>query len=382
MTSLPDRAIEPRPVIPVYRPDLSGNEQRYVMECLETSWISSIGAFIGRFEGALADVTGASHAIAVCNGTVALHLALHSLDIGPGDEVIVPTFTYIASVNTILQTGATPVFADSRESDWLLDPADVARRITPRTKAIMAVHLYGTPCGMTELAALARAHGLNIVEDCAEALGTKLHGRHVGTFGDIGTFSFFGNKTVTTGEGGMVVCNDSALAETMRLVKGQGQSPNQRYWHDRLGFNYRMTNIAAAIGLAQMERFETTLIRKNRIDEKYRELMADLPVTFQQPSPGAEQSLWLMTLLLPKGSDRDRLMADMAAGAIETRPVFFCAHQLPIYARERQTAGRFPVAEDIAARGLSLPSYPSLTQAEMEHVVRSLHQALAVQGML
>jgi perosamine synthetase len=165
-------------------------------------------------------------------------------------------------------------------------------------------------------------------------------------------------------------------------VKGQGQSHDRRYWHERLGFNYRMTNIAAAIGLAQMERFEATLTRKHKIAEKYRELMADLPVTFQQASPGAEQSLWLMTLLLPKGSDRDRLMADMAANAIETRPVFFCAHQLPVYAREGQAAERFPVAEDIQARGLSLPSYPSLTPSEMEHVVRSLRQALAVQELL
>jgi perosamine synthetase len=168
----------------------------------------------------------------------------------------------------------------------------------------------------------------------------------------------------------------------MRMVKGQGQSLDRRYWHERLGFNYRMTNIAAAIGLAQMERFQATLARKQRIDEKYRALMADLPVAFQQPSPGAEQSLWLMTLLLPKGVDRDRLMTDMAADAIETRPVFFCAHQLPVYAREGEVAERFPVAEDIAARGVSLPSYPSLTLPEIERVVRSLRRALSEQGRL
>jgi len=380
MTSLPDRTLELTQVIPVYRPDLSGNEQRYVMECLESSWISSIGTFIERFEAALGETTGAPHAIAVCNGTVALHLALHTLGIGPGDEVIVPTFTYIASVNTILQTGATPVFADSRPSDWLLDPTDVARRITPRTKAIMAVHLYGAPCDMTELCALARAHGLRIVEDCAEALGTRLNGRHVGTFGDVGTFSFFGNKTVTTGEGGMVVCYDPELAGQMRLVKGQGQSPTRRYWHDRLGFNYRMTNIAAAIGLAQMERLPATLIRKQAIAKEYRRLLAGFPVAFQEMQTGVDYSLWLTTLLLPEGTDRDRLIADMAADAIETRPVFFCAHEMPEYAQEGQVAGLFPVAENIAARGLSLPSYPSLTPANMERIVQSLRRALATQG--
>src|SRR3954451_7100343 len=241
----------PNPVIPVYRPDLSGNERRYVLECVDTTWISSIGAFIPRFEQVLAEVSGAPHAIAVCNGTVALHLALHCLDLGPGDEVIVPSFTYIASVNTIAQTGAKPVFADVRASDWLLDPADAAARITPRTKAILPVHLYGALCDMPALCRLAETHRLRIVEDCAESLGGTLDGRHAGLFGDVGTFSFFGNKTVTTGEGGAVITRDDTLAARMRQAKGQGQSLPRRYWHEVLGFNYRMTNIAAAIGVAQ-----------------------------------------------------------------------------------------------------------------------------------
>jgi perosamine synthetase len=381
MTSLPEPAPTLRALIPVYRPDLSGNEQRYVMECLETNWISSIGAFIPRFENAVAEVTGARHVIAVSNGTVALHLALHSLGIGPGDEVIVPTFTYIASVNTILQTGATPVFADSQASDWLLDPADVARRITPRTKAIVAVHLYGAACNMTALMALAHQHDLHVIEDCAEAFGTKWDDRHVGTIGTVGTFSFFGNKTITTGEGGMVICNDDTLATEMRLVKGQGQSADRRYWHDRLGFNYRMTNICAAIGLAQMERATETLTRKAAIAAHYSELLADLPVTLQSLPPQTDSALWLLTLLLPKGTDRDRLMADMSADAIETRPVFFCANTMPVYVGLGR-ADRFPVAEDIAARGISLPSFPALTRSEIEHVVQSLRFGLAAQGKL
>ena len=236
--------------IPVYRPDLSGNERRYVLECMDSSWISSIGVFVERFEQAMAEATGAAHAIAVCNGTVALHLALHVLGLRAGEEVIVPSFTYIASVNTIAQTGATPVFAESRRSDWQIDPDDAARRITRRTKAIMPVHLYGYACDMKVLQDLAAQHGLAVVEDCAEAMGTRLAGRHVGTFGEIGTFSFFGNKTVTTGEGGMLVTNDDELAMRLRQTKGQGQSLTKRYWHEIFGFNYRMTNIAAAIGTA------------------------------------------------------------------------------------------------------------------------------------
>ena len=370
-------AIASRERIPVYRPDLSGNERRYVLECVDSSWISSLGTFIERFEGAVSKESGAPHAIAVCNGTVALHLALHCLDIGPGDEVIVPTFTYIASVNTIAQTGATPVFAESRKSDWLLDPADVERRITPRTKAIMPVHLYGAACDMDALTEIAQRHELKIVEDCAEALGTFIGGRHVGTFGDVGTLSFFGNKTITTGEGGMVITSNEALARRMRITKGQGQSLTRRYWHDVLGFNYRMTNIAAAIGLAQMERFDAILVRKRAIANQYRQEALNLPVTFQVVDPGVTSSEWLVSLLLPESIDRERLMAVMDFEGVETRPVFYPAHHMPMHHRDE----RFPLAESIATRGLSLPSYPALSDADISRVMDTLANALREQKL-
>jgi perosamine synthetase len=363
-------------LIPIYRPDLSGNERAYVLECIDSSWISSIGAFVDRFERAVAEVTGAAHAIAVCNGTVALHLALHVLGVGPGDEVIVPSFTYIASVNAIAQTGATPVFAESRQSDWLIDVEDVARRITSRTKAILPVHLYGYACDMLSLRALAAQHGIAIVEDCAEAFGTTLSGRHVGTFGECGTFSFFGNKTVTTGEGGMVITNDAALALRLRQTKGQGQSFTRRYWHEVLGFNYRMTNIAAAIGTAQLERLPVILERKRALAAQYRDLLASSPVIFQQPLPDMVSSNWLFSLLLPKGADRDQVMSALQSQEIETRPVFYPAHHMPMYARPLN----LPVAESIAARGISLPSYPGLTGQDVERVVLALRGALRAQG--
>lgn len=358
--------------IPVYRPDLSGREREYVLDCVDSSWISSIGAYIERFEAAMAGVTGARHAVSVCNGTVALHLALHCLDIGPGDEVIVPSFTYIASVNTIAQTGATAVFAESRGNDWLLDPADIERRITPRTKAIMAVHLYGAACDMTSILEIANRHGLRVIEDCAEALGTTIDGRHVGTFGDIGTFSFFGNKTVTTGEGGMVIAGDDALAARLRMTKGQGQSLTRRYWHEVIGFNYRMTNIAAAIGLGQIERLDAILERKRAIAETYRRLLAPFQVTFQMRRNEVQSSDWLVSLLLPQGTDRDLLMKRMETHGIETRPVFYCAHEMPMYL----TSESFPIAQDISARGLSLPSYPQLTDLDINRVVDALGSAL------
>lgn len=364
------------PMIPVYRPDLSGNERRYVLECIDTSWISSIGGFINRFEGAVANATGARHAISVSNGTVALHLAFHCLDIGPGDEVIVPTLTYIASVNTIAQTGATPVFAECRREDWLLDPADVERKITPRTKAIAPVHLYGAVCDMAALRAIADRHRLAIVEDCAEALGSTRGGRHAGLFGDVGTFSFFGNKTVTTGEGGMVITNDDALAQRMRRVKGQGQSATRRYWHVELGFNYRMTNICAAIGLAQMERLDAILARKHAIAQLYREKLANLPITLQRKAEGVVGSDWLFSLVLPQDADREDTMHAMGARGVETRPLFSCAHLMPMYDRGET----FPVSEDLASRGISLPSYPGMSDNDIDRVVEALRAALAKRG--
>lgn len=360
----------------MYRPDLSGKERDYVLECVDSTWISSIGGFIDRFEQAVAAVTGAKHAIAVCNGTVALHLALHCLGLGPGHEVIVPSFTYIASVNTIAQTGAKPVFAESLRSDWSLDPEDVERRITARTKAIMAVHLYGYASDMAALRDIADRHGLAIVEDCAEALGSTLDGRHVGLFGEVGTFSFFGNKTITTGEGGMVITDDDALALSLRKTKGQGQSFTRRYWHDVMGFNYRMTNIAAAIGVAQMERYDDILTRKRALARRYRERLEPYGVEYQVARPDMVGSDWLVSFLIPHGVDRDRLMADMETAAVETRPVFFAAHRMPVY----ESPVHLPVAEDIAARGLSVPSYPALTAAEQDRVVDAFAMALKAQA--
>jgi perosamine synthetase len=371
-------AIKPD-LIPVYRPELSGNERAYVLDCLDSSWISSIGSYIGRFEESLCQITGAPNAISVCNGTVALHLALHCLDIGPGDEVIVPTFTFIASVNAIAYTGAKPVFAESRESDWLIDPDKLDSLITHRTKAIVPVHLYGAICDMPAIMGIARRRGIHVVEDCAESLGSRLEGQHTGTFGDIGTFSFFGNKTITTGEGGAVITADGKLASRLRMTKGQGQSLTRRYWHEVLGFNYRMTNIQAAIGLAQSERLPQILRRKHSIAKRYRELLSHLPVAFQVPMHGVESSDWLVSILLPKPANRDIVMATMAKYGVETRPVFYCAHHMPMYGEQRNTTVA-PVAEEISSRGLSLPSYPALTELELERVVLALKAALESQG--
>ena len=308
--------------IPIYRPDLSGNEKRYVTECMDTSWISSRGRFVGEFESGFAEKIGVEHSASVCNGTVALHLALEALGIGSGDEVIVPTLTYIASANAIRYTGATPVFVDSVRDTWQIDPEDVKRNINSRTRAIMPVHLYGQACDMDSLREIAVAHNLYIIEDCAEAIGTLYKGRHVGTFGNIATFSFFGNKTMTTGEGGMVVSNDKTLIERARHLKGQGLAAHREYWHDVVGFNYRMTNIQAAIGLAQLERVDEFIEKKRVLSKKYRKALSHTPVKFHEEAPGTKHSYWMFSILAENSEQRDQLRESLAAAGVETRPLF------------------------------------------------------------
>jgi perosamine synthetase len=352
--------------LPVYRPQLGERERRYLLDAFDSGWISSRGSFVGRFEQAFAHYVGAERATSVSNGTVALHVALAALGVGPGDEVIVPTFTYVAPVNMIRVVGATPVFADSDPRTWQVDAADVERRVTPRTRAILAVHLYGQACDMDAIDAIARRHGLLVVEDCAEAFGTRIGARHVGTFGDASTWSFFGNKTITTGEGGMVVARDAAIAERAALLKNQGVSSEREYWHVELGFNYRMTNLQAAIGLAQLEQAGAFLARKRALADAYRETFEGLPLALHAEGPGTTHSYWMVSVLVSSAGERDRLRAALAEAGVETRPTFVPAHRLPMYAA--QAADRYPVADDLAARGMNLPSWPGLGDDDVAYV--------------
>jgi perosamine synthetase len=350
---------------PVYQPSLTGNEKRYVDQCLDSTWISSKGKFIAEFEGAFKSYIGARHAATVANGTVAIHLALLALGIGPEAEVIVPTLTYIASVNAIAYTGATPVFCDSLKSTWQMDPDDVRRKITPRTRAILAVHLYGQPCEMDDLMKIAYEHNLFLVEDCAEAFGSFYKGRHVGTFGDIGTFSFFGNKTITTGEGGMVVTGDDTLHDRMTHFKGQGLAKHREYWHDVIGYNYRMTNICAAIGLAQLEQADSFLAKKHQVAEWYQRELQGSPVTLQDEVGDVRHSYWMVSILVPEAADRDPLRSALRERGIETRPLFYPVHSMPMYSSAFQ---RHPVAESLGWRGINLPSYPGLEESSVKEI--------------
>lgn len=351
--------------IPVYAPFLRGNISKYVNDCVDSGWISSRGDYVSRFEEEFARYVGAAGAASVSNGTVALHLAMVALGLGPGDEVIVPTFTYIASVNTIMQTGAKPVFVDSLEQTLQVDPAAVAAAITPRTKAVMAVHLYGHPCDMAQIGALCKKHGIWLIEDCAEAFGSFWQGRHVGTFGDVATFSFFGNKTITTGEGGMVLARDPAVLARCRHLKSQGVSPTREYWHDALAFNYRMTNIEAAIGLSQLELAGDIIALKRRLAARYAEGLKGLPLRFIGEVGDIVNSYWMCSILLDDASQRDGLRDHLLAEGIETRPFFPPAHKMP----HCRADAVFPVAETISSRGVNLPSYPGLDDREIEVVI-------------
>ena len=365
--------------IPVAAPALVGREKEYVLDCLESTWISSSGEYISRFENGFAEFCGVRHALSCTNGTVSLHLALLALGVGPGDEVIVPTLTYVATGNTVLYCGATPVFMDAEPDTWNLDSGRLQEAITPRTKAIVVVHLYGHPTDMDPVLALARKHGIAVVEDAAEAHGALYRDRRVGTIGDIATFSFYGNKIITTGEGGMVVTDDDELAARVRLLKGQGQDPERRYWFPVVGFNYRMTNIAAAIGLAQLERIDWHLERRREVAGWYRELLKDCEqLTLSPELRWARSSFWMNCALLAEDArvGRDEVMALLAKAGVETRPFFYPLHTLPPF-RRFADAETYPVADSLARRGLNLPSGALLSRDDVEYVAEAIRAVVS-----
>lgn len=349
----------------VYQPSLTGNEKKYVNECLDTTWISSKGHFINDFEKAFADYIGVNFATGVCNGTVALHLAGSALGLGGGDEVIVPSFTYIASANPFLQLGCKVVFCDSLKSTWQMNVDDIRLKITPKTKAIIAVHLYGHPCDMGEIMKIAKEYNLFVIEDCAEAIGSEYKGQKVGSFGDIACFSFFGNKTITCGEGGMVLCNDENLDYRIKHLRGQGVVSYREYWHDVPAYNYRMTNIQAAIGLAQFEQIDKFITKKIELATWYKEYLKDTPLEFHNAVGDVKHSYWMVSVLAKSEQEQQDLRKILLENGIETRPTFPCVHLMPAY---NQKYIKLPIAESISLKGINLPSYPALQKQDVENI--------------
>lgn len=349
---------------PVYQPTLGEEEKANVIDCLDSNWISSKGKYVIEFESNFANYLGMNHAVSVCNGTCALHLAMLTLGLGPGDEVIVPTFTYIASVNAIKYVGATPVFVDCDAETWQMDVADTEQKITTKTRAILAVHIYGHPCNMAALQALARKHEIFLIEDCAESLGSRFEDQLTGTFGDVSTFSFYGNKTITTGEGGMIATNDTTLADRAIHFRGQGLAKHREYWHDVIGYNFRMTNICAAIGVAQLKKIEHILEQKQRIAETYKAELSGV-VSVHQSAENCFHSYWMITVLVDNQRERDPLREHLSNHGIETRPAFYPVHTMPMYANKFE---KHENAERIGWCGINLPSYPGLSKGDIAFI--------------
>ena len=360
-------------MIPLTEPLLNGRELEYVTECIRTNWVSSLGTFVTRFEREFAAFCGCRHGIAVSNGTVALHLSLVALGIGPGDEVIVPTLTFVATANAVRYTGATPIFVDAEPGTWNMDPEAVAAAVTVRTRAIIPVHTYGHPADMDPILETARRHNLAVIEDAAEAHGAEYKGRRVGSLGTLGCFSFYGNKIITTGEGGMVVTNDDALAHRSQFLKDHAMSTDNRYWHPEVGFNYRLTNIQAALGVAQLERIDELIGVRRQLAARYNADLAGVPGLVLPPEAAwAKNVYWMYSVLIEDGYgfSRDQVMAGLKAQGVDTRPFFYPAHTMPPY----DTGQRLPVAEALSRRGLNLPSGPTLTGEQIAYISRILRE--------
>jgi perosamine synthetase len=363
--------------IPVSKPSLTDLEKKYANEAIESSWISSSGKFINQFERDFANECQTRSCILVANGTVALHLSLLALGLKPGDEVIVPSLTYIATANAVRYIGAEPVFVDIDPTTWTIDPKKIESAITPRTKGIIPVHLYGHPADMDAINAIAALHGLWVVEDAAEAPFAKYKGKPTGCLGKVATFSFFGNKILTSGEGGALTLSDPDLEIRARTLRGQGMDPNRRYFFPITGYNYRLTNLASSILLAQLERKDEILNRRNQIYKIYREEMQDfVGIDFQPCASWATISPWLFCVSfnqnLPETA-RDSLIEFLRNRGIDTRPFFIPVHRLPPFQRESKLRGEvLPVTDNLAACGINLPTYPDMSDADVLEVVDSI----------
>lgn len=367
--------------IPVNEPLLNGNEEKYLVECIRTGWISSEGPFVKQFEEQFSARVGRKYGVAVCNGSVALDVATVALGLGPGDEVILPTFTIISCAAAVVRAGAVPVVVDCDPITWNMDVAQIEARITPRTKAIMVVHIFGLPVDMNPLLMLARKYGLKVIEDAAEMHGQRYRGQPCGSFGDISTFSFYPNKHITTGEGGMIVTDDPGLAARCRSLSNLCFKPEQRFVHDELGWNFRMTNLQAALGVAQLERLDEFVQIKRRMGAHYTTLLTGTP-GLQLPLAAtdyADNIYWVYGLVLDDSVPFDAKEAMVRLGklGIGSRPFFWPMHEQPVFRKMGLFGGEsYPVAERISRRGFYIPSGMALTAEHIERSANAVREIL------
>jgi perosamine synthetase len=353
-------------MVPWGKPCLGEKEKKYVLKALDSTWISG-GEFIDRFEADFARLVGTKYAVTASNGTSALHLALLALGIGAGDEVIVPAFTFVSPANMVMETGAKPVYADIDPRTWCVDADEVKRKVTGRTKAAIAVHVYGNVCDMGALTRIVRENRICLIEDAAEAAFSRYRGKFAGSFGQLGCFSFQATKTVTMGEGGAVVTDDKNLADRMRIMRSHGMRQNKRYWHDLVGYNYRLTNLQAALGCAQLDNLDNIIAQKVRIHRRYLANLCGLPgIEFQHIPKEVEPVMWAVALKIDPGrfkGDRDFLIAELLEKDIETRPGFYPFSIMPLY-----KADPLPIAESISRNVISLPSYVSILDEDIDYI--------------
>jgi perosamine synthetase len=362
--------------IPLVQPIFDGNELEYVTDCIHTGWISSQGKYVNQFEDKFGEYVGCPNTLAVSNGTVALHLSLVTLGVGPGDEVLVPNLTFASPINAVLYVGATPVLVDVDPNTMTIDTDLAKLAITDKTRAIIPVHLYGQPADMSAIMILARDNNLLVIEDCAEALGSWYQSTHVGNFGDASTFSFFGNKTITTGEGGMVIFKNQSHRDLAKILRDHGMSPEKKYWHNLVGYNYRLTNLQAAIGLAQIEKVDFFVKRKRAIADKYcNSLRYNKFLQLPLESVGVINSYWIYTVVLvPEFSvQRDALINYLRLRGIESRPVFYPLHHMPPYQQYVKESQKYPSSERLSGGGISLPSSIYMKDEEIEYICESIN---------
>lgn len=365
-------------MIPVCEPALKGNELKYVTECVMDGWISSHGKFIQKFEESFAKFCGVKHAVACCNGTAAIHLALESHKIGSGDEVIIPSFTMIATANAVVYSGARPVLVDSEKGTWNIDPKKIGEKITPKTKAIMPVHIYGHPCDMDAINKIAKKHGLLVIEDAAEAHGAEYKGKRTGSLGDSAAFSFYSNKIISTGEGGMIVTDDKEVAQRAALLRNHAFT-EPRFKHFELGFNYRMTNIQAAIGFAQMEHADELVNARIKNAHLYNKLLGKAKwINPPVCRPYAKNVYWMYGITIDESFRLSvpQIRQKLQEKGIETRSFFIPMNQQPLFAKNDprfpDIRGTYPVADMLAKQGFYLPSGGTLTKGQIEFISDTL----------
>jgi perosamine synthetase len=362
--------------IPVSEPTITKKEIEYITQAVKSGWVSSLGEFINKFEDAFAKYIGTKYALTVSNGTVGLHLALVSLGIKEGDEVIVPDLTFIATANAVKYTGATPVFADIDKDTWCISPDDIRKKVTSKTKAIIPVHLYGHPADMDPILQIAKEYELYVIEDCAEAHGAEYKGKKVGSIGHCGVFSFYGNKIITTGEGGMITTNDEKIYEKAKYLRDHAMSKEKRYWHTEIGYNYRMTNIQAALGLAQLERINEIIQKKREIFRWYQECLKDLKGVKLNPEKEWAKNVYWMVCLVNENFDeekRDEFMKKLKEKGIDTRPFFYPCSMMPMYKKDEFVNC---IAYEIYQKGINLPSGYNLKEEDVKWIAKVIIENL------